>query len=228
MAREQILVVDDEKDILELISYNLTKNGFRVTSVMTGEDALTQARAELPSLIVLDLMLPGLDGLDVCRILTNDPKTAHIPIIMVTARGEEADVVTGLELGADDYVSKPFSPRVLLARVRAALRKRSAEANNDTTVLKRDDLVIDPGRHDVRLGGERVELTFTEFGILHLLAKRPGWVFTRNQIIDNVRGDEYPVTARSVDVQIVGLRRKLGEYGGYIETIRGVGYRFKE
>jgi len=195
---------------------------------MTGEDALAKARADAPSLIVLDLMLPGLDGLDVCRILTNDPRTAHIPIIMVTARGEEADIVTGLELGADDYVTKPFSPRVLLARIRAVLRKRAARADEGNAVLKRDDLLIDPGRHKVLIGDREIELTHTEFGLLHLLAKRPGWVFTRNQIIDNVHGDEYPVTDRSVDVQIVGLRRKLGDYGNYIETVRGVGYRFKE
>ena len=229
MEADHILVVDDEKDILELISYNLQKNHYRVTCVATGEAALEKVRSEGPDLIILDLMLPGLDGLDVCRILTNDPRNAHIPILMLTARGEEADIVTGLELGAADYVTKPFSPRVLLARIRALLRRRRREADDDATaVIKRHSLLIDPGRREVRIGNEVIELTYTEFSVLHFLARRPGWVFTRNQIIKAVQGDDYPVTERSVDVHIVGLRRKLGPLGGYVETVRGVGYRFKE
>ncbi len=229
MAREHILVVDDEKDILELVSYNLTKNGYRVSTSLTGEDALRQAAASAPELIILDLMLPGLDGLDVCRILSNDSRTAHIPIIMLSARGEEADIVAGLELGADDYVTKPFSPRVLLARVRTALRKRTQQTDEDeSTVLKRHGLIIDPGRCEVRMGDTKFDLTHTEFEILHYLSKRPGWVYTRTQIIDKVKGDDYPVTDRSVDVQIVSLRRKLGPLSDLIETVRGVGYRFKE
>ncbi len=229
MSKQHVLVVDDEKDILELVSYNLIKNGFRVSTVMSGEEALQKARSDVPDLLILDLMLPGLDGLDVCRILTNDPRTSHIPIIMLSARGEEADIVTGLELGADDYVTKPFSPRILLARARAVLRKRvRSHEEEGAALLKRHSLLIDPGKREVRIGDTCVELTFTEFTILHVLAKRPGWVFTRNQIIDRVRGDDYPVTARSVDVQIVGLRRKLGVCGDYIETVRGVGYRFRE
>ncbi len=228
MPREKILVVDDEKDILELVEYNLAKNGYRVSCVATGEEALKAARSQLPDLIVLDLMLPGVDGLEVCKTLKNDPKTAHISIVMLTAKGEEADIVTGLELGADDYITKPFSPRVLLARLRAVLRRKTQEPIEETSVIQIHDLLIHPGRREVLVRGKPVSLTFTEFSVLHFLARRPGWVFTRSRIVDAVRGDDYPVTDRSVDVQIVGLRRKLGPAGKYIETVRGVGYRFKE
>ena len=228
MARERILVVDDEEDLLDLVQYNLSKNGYQVFCVMTGEDALKAAKKEHPDLIILDLMLPGIDGLEICKILKNDASLKNIPIVMLTAKGEEADVVTGLELGADDYVAKPFSPRILLARVRAVLRRSSTETAPEEETLAIRELVIHPGRHEVLVQGIAVELTYTEFQVLYSLARRPGWVFTRNQIIDAVRGDDYPVTDRSVDVQIVGLRKKLGPCGDYIETVRGVGYRFKE
>ncbi len=228
MPQAKILVVDDEKDIIELVGFNLTRNGYEVTTVMTGEDALSRARSENPDLIILDLMLPGIDGLDVCRILRNEPKTAGTPIIMLTAKGEEADIVTGLELGADDYITKPFSPRILLARVKAVLRKidRTSEGEND--LIKRGDLVIDPGRHEVRCGEQLIEMTYSEFSILLFLARHPGRVYTRNQIIKAVRGGNYPVTQRSVDVQIVGLRKKLEPFGPFIETVRSIGYRFRE
>jgi len=228
MSRENILVVDDEEDILELVSYNLAREGFRVACASTGEDGLEKARMKLPDLVILDLMLPGVDGLDVCKQLKGDPKTSHIPIVMLTAKGEEADMVTGLELGADDYIAKPFSPRVLTARVKTVLRRRKKESADDTSVIQIYDLVINPGRHEVLVMGKPVELTFTEFKILYALAKRPGWVFSRYQIVDAVRGEDYPVTDRSVDVQIVSLRKKLGGCGKYIETVRGVGYRFKD
>jgi two-component system, OmpR family, alkaline phosphatase synthesis response regulator PhoP len=229
MPRERILVVDDEEDLLELIHYNLTKEGYRVTCVSTGERALKHARSELPDLIVLDLLLPNVDGLEVCKLLKNDPRTRHIPVVMLTAKGEEPDVVSGLELGADDYMTKPFSPRVLLARLRAVLRRRSATAAEpDGTALTARELVIHTGRHEVLAAGRPLNLTLTEFRLLHFLALRPGWAFTRNQIVDAVKGDDYPVTERSVDVQVAGLRKKLGKYGPYIETVRGVGYRFKE
>jgi two-component system phosphate regulon response regulator PhoB len=170
-----------------------------------------------------------MDGLDVCKILKNDPRTAAIPVIILSAKGEEADIVTGLELGADDYVTKPFSPRILTARVRAVLRKKSQPAAaEESGILRRHELTLDPARRAVTAGGQPVELTYTEFGILQFLMRRPGWVFTRNQIIDAVRGDGYAVTERSVDVQIVSLRRKLGEFGKYVATVRGVGYRFKD
>lgn len=228
MPREHILVVDDEEDILELIQYNLTREGYRLTCETSGEKALRSARSALPDLILLDLMLPGVDGLEVCRLLKRDAKTEHIPIIMVTAKGEESDIVAGLELGADDYVTKPFSPKVLIARVRAVLRRRQAEPVAENSTLRVHDLVITPGRHEVLAAGKAVELTFTEFRILHFLARRPGWVFTRGQIVDAARGEDTAVTDRSVDVHIVSLRRKLGICGKYVETVRGIGYRFKE
>jgi two-component system phosphate regulon response regulator PhoB len=228
MAGERILVVDDEEDILELVRYNLAREGFQVTSVTTGEEALKKAKSDSPDLVVLDLMLPVIDGLEVCKILKSDPKTQHIPIVMLTAKGEEADIVTGLELGADDYITKPFSPRVLLARSRAVLRRKAAGPPQEDAVIRIHDIVIHPGRHEVILDDDAIELTHTEFRILHYLARRPGWVFTRSQIIDAVHGTDYPVTDRSVDVQIAGLRKKLGEAGQYIETVRGVGYRFRE
>jgi two-component system alkaline phosphatase synthesis response regulator PhoP len=228
MAKERILVVDDEEDILELVRFNLAREGFPILCTTSGEETLKIALKEHPDLIVLDLMLPGIDGLDVAKALKNDPKTRDIPIVMLTAKGEEADIVTGLELGADDYITKPFSPRVLVARVRAVLRRGSSEMAGDESVLKVHNLLIHPGRREVLVNGEQAQLTFTEFGILNFLARRPGWVFTRSQIVDAVRGDDYPVTDRSVDVQIVGLRKKLGPAGKYIETVRGVGYRFKE
>jgi two-component system alkaline phosphatase synthesis response regulator PhoP len=228
MAKEKILVVDDEEDILELLRFNLSREGCQVFCASSGEEALRLVRSEIPDLIVLDLMLPGIDGLEVTRRLKNDPNTKHLPIVMLTAKGEEADIVTGLELGADDYVTKPFSPRILVARVRAVLRRKVKESPGDTSVIRIHDLIIDPRRHEVLVNGEPVELTFTEFGILNYMARRPGWVFTRFQIVDAVKGEDYPVTDRSVDVQIVGLRKKLGSAGKYIETVRGVGYRFKE
>jgi len=228
MAKERILVVDDEEDILELVKYNLAREGYRVECVTSGEDALKAARSSPPDLIVLDLMLPGLGGLEVCKILKKDSKAAGVPIVMLTAKGEEADIVAGLELGADDYVTKPFSPRVLVARVRAVLRRKAEAPLDEAEVLRTGDLVVDPRRHEVLAKGKRVELTHTEFRILHLLARRPGWVFTRYQIVDAVRGEDYPVTDRSVDVHIVNLRKKLGACGQYVETVRGVGYRFKD
>jgi two-component system phosphate regulon response regulator PhoB len=227
-TRERILVVDDEEDLLELVNYNLSKEGYRVNCVGTGEDALVEARKSLPDLIVLDLLLPTVDGLEVCRLLKSDSKTQHIPIIMLTAKSEEADVVAGLELGADDYLTKPFSPRVLLARIKALLRRKSMDADDETGSLRVREMLIHPGRHEVLLRGKPIELTYTEFKLLHFLARKPGWAFTRMQIVDAVKGEDYPVTERSVDVQVVGLRKKLGDFGDYIETVRGIGYRFRE
>ena len=228
MAKEKILVVDDEEDIIELLRFNLSREGYQVSSAASGEDALTLVRSEIPNLLLLDLMLPGIDGLEVARRLKNNSNTMKIPIVMLTAKGEEPDIVTGLELGADDYVTKPFSPRVLVARVKAVLRRKVMDLPEETASFQVHDLVIQPGRHEVLVDGKHVDLTFTEFAVLNHLARRPGWVFTRYQIVDAVRGTDYPVTDRSVDVQIVGLRKKLGPAGKYIETVRGVGYRFKE
>jgi two-component system alkaline phosphatase synthesis response regulator PhoP len=228
MAGEHILVVDDEEDILELVSYGLTKAGYHVSKVTSGEDAIKAARSKLPDLVLLDLMLPGVDGLEVCNTLKRDPRTANIPVVMLTARGEEADIVTGLELGADDYITKPFSPRVMLARIKAVLRRKTKAPAEELAIIKLKDLVIHPGRHEVTVRSKRADLTSTEFRILHFLVRRPGWVFTRQQIIDAARGEEYAVTDRSVDVHIVGLRKKLGPLGKQIETVHGVGYRFRE
>lgn len=226
MAKEKILVVDDEEDILKLLDYNLSKEGYKVTCVSSGEEALS--RADKHDVIILDLMLPGIDGLEVCKKLRSDERTNKVPIVMLTAKGEDADIVAGLELGADDYITKPFSPRVLVARIRNVLRRDKKKTAEAGTVIKVHDMLIDPSRHEVLVKGKRIELTATEFGLLSFLARRPGWVFTRNQIIDGVKGAGHSVTDRSVDVQIVGLRKKLGPAGKYIETVHGVGYRFME
>ena len=228
MTQTHILVIDDEPDILELIRYNLDRHGYEVTCAPSGAEALSQLRRQRPDLVVLDLMLPDVDGLDVCKTMKRDAQTAHIPIIMLTARGEEVDVVTGLELGADDYLTKPFSPRVLLARIKAVLRRQQHASSEEANVLRRGVFVIHPGRHAVLLDGEDIALTSSEFRILHLLARRPGWVFSRQQILEAVSGHDANATDRAVDVHIVSLRRKFGDYGDAIETIRGVGYRFKE
>jgi two-component system phosphate regulon response regulator PhoB len=228
MAREHVLIVEDEEEIQELVAYNLSREGFRTSVAGSGEDALKKVRAERFDLIVLDLMLPGMDGLDVCRTLKKEEKTMAIPVIMLTAKGEESDIVAGLELGADDYIVKPFSPKILVARIKTVLRRKSAEPIDDSQPLIIHDIVIHPGRREVLVKKHPVELTNMEFRVLHFLAGRPGWVFSRYQIVEGVRGDNYPVTDRSVDVLIVGLRKKLGSAGDYIETVRGVGYRFRE
>jgi two-component system, OmpR family, alkaline phosphatase synthesis response regulator PhoP len=228
MAGETILVIEDEEDILELLRYNLAREGFKVVTAEEGQKGLSLALAKLPDLLLLDLMLPGLDGLEICRTLKKTPRTAGIPIVMVTAKGEESDIVAGLELGAEDYVTKPFSMKVLLARVRGVLRRHREPPAAMDAIVRAHDLVINPGRHEVLVKGKPVEMTFSELRILHLLASRPGWVMTREQIVDAVRGEDYPVTDRAVDVQVVGIRRKLGTRADYIETVRGVGYRFKE
>ncbi len=229
MEKIKILVVEDEAPIQELLQFNLERNKYRVTVVDSGEEALGEAEKLQPDLILLDIMLPGADGLEVCKRLKSNPRTERIPIIMLTALCEEADIVTGLELGADDYITKPFSPRVLLARVKAALRRISAgKPVPGEEIVHIHGIMIDATRHKVEVGGEDLVLTFTEFKVLQLLAQQPGRVFTRYQIVDAVHGEDYPVTDRSVDVQIVGLRKKLGDAGKYIETVRGIGYRFKE
>lgn len=224
--RTRVLVVDDEPDLLELVHYNLTKAGYDVACVMSGAEALSHARMHTPDLILLDVLLPDVDGLEVCQALRRNPQTGTIPIVMLTARSEDADIVAGLEIGADDYLTKPFSPRVLLARIKAVLRRQQTDARAEATVVY-DDVVIHPGRYEVRAGEQLVQLTPTEFHILHFLARRPGWVFTRYQIVDAVRGEDAEVTERSVDVHVAAIRRKLGPYRDLVETLRGVGYRFK-
>ncbi len=226
---KRILVVEDEEDILALLHFNLIKAGYLVECATCGEEGLGKVKEQLPDLILLDLMLPGIDGLEICRRLRQDEETENIPIIMLTARGEESDIVQGLELGADDYVTKPFSIKVLQARIQSVLRRQNEiDQEKEQEELNIGDLKIHVGRNLVLVGGDSTELTFTEFRVLVALASRPGWVFTRYQIVNAVRGEDYAVTDRAVDVQIAGLRKKLGFCGHYIETVRGVGYRFKE
>ena len=231
MKKPSILVVEDDTDIQQLVSYNLIKAGFNVTCADTGEEALQLLGRETFDAMVLDLMLPGKDGNEVCQVVRSQENITGLPIVMLTAKSEEDDIVRGLEFGADDYVTKPFSPRVLIARLEAALRRKpDPAAINDEQVgfISRHGMEIHSGRHEVRVNGEEVHLTASEFTILELMAARPGWVFSRQQIIDQVRGYDYSITPRAVDVQIFGLRKKLGSAGTCIETVRGIGYRIRE
>lgn len=226
--KEKLLVVEDDGDIRELISFNLEMCGYEVIRASDGMEGWEKAKEEKPDLMVLDLMLPGMDGFEVCRRLKSDKATQSVPVIMLTARSEEENMVKGLELGADDYVTKPFSPRVLVARVKAVLRRKGVlKETTSHRVVSLHGITIDPARHEVRSGGKTITLSATEFSILYFLAENPGWVFSRSQIIDAVKGEDYPVTSRSVDVQILGIRKKLGDKGNCIETVRGVGYRME-
>ena len=224
---KNILVVEDDSDIRELISFNLKNEGYQVFEANDGEVGIDKARNNNPDLILLDLMLPGIQGLDVCRIIKSDQETKEIPIIMVTALGQEEDIVKGLETGADDYITKPFSIKVLIARVNAVLKRSIEVGEYKTKDILINGINIKTKSREVWVNKNLInDLTFSEFQILYLLAGHPGWVFTRYQIIDKIRGDNYPVTDRSVDFQIVGLRKKLGDAGKLIKTVRGVGYRF--
>jgi two-component system phosphate regulon response regulator PhoB len=227
MGKETLLVIDDEEDILELVSLCLAREGYNVLCAETGEEGWEIAKSKLPALVILDLMLPGMSGLDFCRILKHNSRTHNIPVLILTAKSEDSDVVVGFELGADDYVTKPFSPSVLVARVRRVLRRQIARSLDRERVVIHD-LVIDPARCEATAQNRRLDLTFSEFNILYTLAKRPGVVFTRYQIMDSVHGSDYIATERAVDVQIAYLRKKLGRYKDYIETVRGVGYRFRD
>ena len=227
MKKAKVLVVDDEKDIIELVSYNLENEGFKVISATAGEKALELVSSEKPEIIILDLMLPGIDGLDVCRELKRSDQTSSIPIIMLTAKGEESDIVIGLELGADDYITKPFSPRVLVARVKAVLRRIESKKEEED-LIRINQLSIDLVRYQVTYRGKTLTLTSTEFNLLILLAQNRGKVFTRDQILDKAWKDESFVVDRTVDVHVRRLRQKLGQASQFIETVRGVGYRFKD
>lgn len=229
MTKETILIVDDEEDIIELIRYNLKTEGYSILTAQSGEQAIKIANQSRPNLIILDLMLPGMDGFEVTRYLRGNEETRDMPIVILTAKGEESDIITGLELGANDYISKPFSPKVLTARIRSILRRRKKESEILSQKIRQEgDLIIDRTRHIVTLEGKALDLTLSEFELLAFLADKKGWVFTRGQIVDAIRGENYAVTERSVDVVIVGLRKKLKHYAEMIETVRGVGYRFKE
>ena len=233
MGKVNVLVVEDEADIQQLVSYNLIRAGFHVTCADSGEEALEKLRTEKVDCVLLDLMLPGMSGLDVCTAMRKvETNTAgYIPIIMLTAKGEEEDVVAGLECGADDYITKPFSPKVLIARIKAVIKRAFVDQDESDEPRKSliliDGLEIDKGRHEVKVNGAEVQLTTTEFSILSLLAAKPGWVFTRQQIIDHARGYDFLITPRAIDVQIFGLRKKLNEYGKMVETVRGIGYRYR-
>ena len=227
MPKEKILIVDDEKDIVELVEYNLKKEGYRTISAYTGEKALALVKRELPDLIVLDLMLPGIDGLEVCRMLKKDSHTSRIPVIMLTAKGEETDIVVGLELGADDYVTKPFGVRQLIARIKTVLRRASA-AIQEKDLIKINDLAIDSAKYEAALKGKLLALTSTEFKLIRCLAENPGRVFTRDQLLNRVWGDETFIVDRAVDVHIRRLRKKLGKASDLIVTVRSIGYKFRE
>lgn len=228
MSGRNVLVVEDEGDIAELVKYNLEAAKFNVSVAENGDDGLRAIQETSPDLVLLDLMLPGLTGLEICARAKSDPKLQSIPIIMVTAKGEEEDIVKGLELGADDYVTKPFSPKILIARVEAVLRRGRQEEPDKTGNVRAGSLEINPGRVEVSVSGEVIDLTQSEFRILHFLAQRPGWVYTRAQLVEAIHGENYAVTDRTIDFQMVGLRKKLGDAGKLIETVRGVGYRFKD
>jgi len=225
---QSIVVIDDEEDIRELLRYNLSKEGYDVACAVSGEEGLALVRRAPPDMIILDLMLPGQDGLLVCEELKRDKRLTSIPVIMVSARGDEPDVVSGLELGADDYIAKPFSPKILLARIKSVLRRGVTASLPNLEIIRHKGLSIDAERREVLVDDGQVQLTNTEFKLLYFLMQQPGKVFSRDHIVEGVHGDDYPVTDRSIDVQVVGVRKKLGDYGSCLETVRGVGYRFRE
>ncbi len=219
-----VLVIDDEPDLITLVDYNLTRENYLVISARDGENGLSMARQHMPDLIILDIMLPGIDGWEFCKRLRNDPKTARIPILMLTAKAEEADKILGLELGADDYLTKPFSVRELAARAKAIIR-RFESATEPGEVVKVGSVTIDAGRHEVTLSGKKIDLTTTEFNILKALADRKGRVMSRDSLISEARGEDVVIIDRNIDVHITALRKKLGKCGELLQTVRGVGYR---
>ena len=227
MKKPKIVVIEDEVDILEVINYNLSKEGFDVCSALDGEEGLALIKKEVPDLVLLDLMLPGLDGIEICRTLKADHSTRSIPIIMVTAKGEESDIVLGLGMGADDYVVKPFRPRELMARIRSVLRRGNFIEEGEA-VVSIDELVIDINRHEVKLEGKIIVLTAMEFKLLHVLASNPGRVFTRENLLNHVSSDDTFIIDRNIDVHIRSIRKKLDKHRELIETIHRVGYRFHD
>lgn len=226
MGKAKILIVEDDRAIVDMLEYNLQEADYETVSALNGEEGIALATGEKPDLIILDIMLPIIDGFEVCRMLKNDSAVAHIPIIILSAKSQETDKIVGLELGADDYVTKPFSPRELIARTRAILRR--GQGQQVDSKIKRGDISIDSTRHEVTVGSEKISLTFTEFKLLEFMARRPGVVFSRAQILDAVSGEDAMVYDRTVDAHVKSLRQKLGEAKDYIETIRGAGYRFRE
>jgi len=229
MPKETVLVIEDDLDIVEIIQYNFEREGYRVITASNGEKGIDLAQSRKPALIVLDLMLPGLDGLEVCKRLRSHVETRSIPIVMLTAKGEESDIVLGLGVGADDYVTKPFSPKELLARITAVLRRGDLKGDvPGGTRISRGDIVIDPARFEVEVKGKPTSLTLTEFKILSILAANPGRVYTRQRLLDKIQGGDSFVDDRNIDVHIRAIRRKLGEYADTVKTVRGVGYKFRD
>lgn len=232
MSKQHILIVEDDEDIQQLVSFNLMKEGFHVSCVSNGEDGLRLLDSEKIDCVLLDIMLPGKDGIEICRQIRGSEAWSQLPIIMMTAKRAEEEIIAGLERGADDYITKPFSPKVLIARIKALLRrpgKEDTETGQDgEETLTVRDLKIFLNRHEVFVCDQKIKLTITEFAILAMLAQRPGWAFSRQQIIDTVRGYDYMVTPRMIDVHVFSLRKKLGEAGESIETVRGIGYRLKD
>ncbi|MAW75911.1 MAG: response regulator [Planctomycetota bacterium] len=227
--KERVLLVEDEGDIRDVIEYNLEREGYLTLAFDNGEAGLEAIRNESPDLVLLDLMLPGIDGLEICRQIKEDPTTRDIPIIMITAKTEESDVVLGLGVGADDYVNKPFSPQELIARVKSVLRRAPLKQTlEDKSLINRHGLVIDRSRHKVTSAGEQITLTATEFRLLHFFASHPGRVFSRDHLLSRVIGDDAVVIDRNIDVHVRSIRKKMGALRGLIETVRGVGYRFKD
>jgi len=228
MEKTKIVVVEDEADILEVIDYNLSKEGFDVSSSTDGLEGLAFVQKEIPDLVLLDLMLPGMDGIEICQTLKADSATRSISIIMVTAKGEESDIVLGLGIGADDYVLKPFRPRELIARVKSVLRRGRLKEEVNEDIVSIDGMVIDCNRHEVRLEGKKINLTAMEFKLLHFLASHPGRVFTREHILNNVSSEDAYIIDRNIDVHIRSIRKKLDKQRDLIETIHRVGYRFRD
>lgn len=226
MGKGKILIIEDDRDIVEMVEFNLKEEGYETISALNGQRGIESAKRERPDLIILDLMLPIIDGFEVCRTLKNNQTTANIPIIILSAKSQETDKVVGLELGADDYVTKPFSPRELIARIRAILRR--GREQEPAQKIERGDIVIDGIKHKITVGAKEISLTFTEFKLLEFMARRPGAVFSRDQILKAISDNDTMVCDRTVDAHIKSLRHKLGKAKNYIETIRGAGYRFKE
>jgi len=228
MSKAVILIIEDDPEIQELLSHTMEKEGWKLLQVKTGEDGIKILKTKKVNCILLDIMLPGMDGLNVLKKIKEIEQCKSVPVIMATAKGEEADIVTGLELGADDYVVKPYSPKVLIARIRVALRRQEENGvSHSITVWQQGELKLDAARHIAYNGDKQLDLFATEFALLKHFLSNPEIVFSRNHIIAAIHGPDYPVTDRSVDVQILGLRKKLGTAGDMIETIRGVGYRFR-
>jgi DNA-binding response OmpR family regulator len=229
VANEKIVVIEDEPDILDVLQYQLARERFNVKGVRDGEQGLQVVRAEEPDVVVLDIMLPGMDGIEVCRRLKSDPATQSIPVVMITARGEDSDIVVGLGVGADDYLAKPFSPKVLIARIKAVLRRTARrDRAEEGERVTRDGVVVDARKHEVTVDGKATPFTATEFRLLHFLVTHPGRVFTRDHLMSRVMGEDAVLIQRNVDVHVGSVRKKLGAHRELIETVRGVGYRFRD